>query len=180
MSTVVRAESNLRAQKEITPARRAGLLYRPADIPFLNSLEDQLREILSSGSSATKTSYRLEEDEHDTRWVVLEDANFQDLVSSTYTVGNAMAHNGAADRRIAAVFEFYRTSVSGDAGEWSSGSNGYWIYRYDRQKFYPFVPEDGRDRNRPAEMQISQMMRQAGISVEKALEEWRPIWGIPF
>ncbi len=176
----MRAESQLRARKEVTPSRRAGLLFRPADIPFLNTLETDLRGILNEGDTGTKTSFQIEDDEHGTRWVILEDGNFSDLVSSTYTVGNAMVQNGAADQRIAAVFEFYRAAVGTGGGDWAAGSNGYWIYRYDRQKFYPFVPEEASERNRPAEMQISQMMRRAGVAVDKALEEWRPIWGIPF
>ncbi len=60
------------------------------------------------------------------------------------------------------------------------GERGYWIYRYDRKQFYPFVPQAPSDRNRPAELQISRMMRRAGITVDGTLEEWRPIWGIPF
>ncbi len=180
MSSIVRAESTLRSRREVTPSRRAGILYRPEDIPFLNDLEKELRPILNDGPEATKTAYRIEDDEHETRWVILEDGNFSDLVSSTYTVGNAMAVNGAGQQRVAAVFEFYRGGAPDSEGDWSSGSPGYWIYRYDRQRFYPFVPEEGTDRNRPAEVEISQIMRRAGISVDKQLEEWRPIGGIPF
>ena len=182
MSSVIRAESKLRSRREVTPSRRAGVLYRPDDIPFLNGLESQLGVILHEGAGATKTGYRVEDDEHETRWVILEDGNFTDLVSSTYTVGNAMALNAAADQRIAAVFEFYRgvsPNPDADAG-WCSGAAGYWIYRFDRQRFYPFVPEEGNDRNRSAEIEISQIMNRAGMAVEEKLEEWRPIWGIPF
>ena len=180
MSTVVRAEAKLRARKEITPSRRSGILFRPDDIPFLERLDLELKAILNDGPGATKTAHRVQDDEHDTRWVILEDGNFADLVSSTYTVGNAMVQNGAAEHRIAAVFEFYRAAVVSENGDWAAGSNGYWIYRYDRQQFYPFVPNEDNDRDRPAELEVSQMMRKAGVTVDKALEEWRPIWGIPF
>lgn len=180
MSSIVNAESKLRSRREVTPSRRAGILYRPDDIPFLNTLEKELRTILYEGPEATKTTYSIEDDEHETRWVILEDGNFSDLVSSTYTVGNAMAANGAGEQRVAAVFELYRAGAPASGGDWSSGSVGYWIYRYDRQRFYPFVPEEGTERNRPAEVEISRIMRRVGISVDKQLEEWRPIWGIPF
>ena len=180
MSSIVRAESKLRSRREVTPSRRAGILYRPADIAFLNNLEKELAPILNDGPGATKTAFRLEDDEHETRWVILEDGNFGDLVSSTYTVGNAMVANDAGEQRIAAVLEFYRAGTPDGEGEWASGSAGYWIYRYDRQRFYPFVPEEGTDRNRPAEVEISHIMRRVGITVDNRLEEWRPIWGIPF
>jgi hypothetical protein len=54
------------------------------------------------------------------------------------------------------------------------------VYRSDRHRFYPFVPEGVDERNSAAEEQISQMMRSANVSVEKEIDEWRPIWGIPF
>ena len=182
MRTILRAETQLHGEHEISPSRRAGLLYRPDENnEFLQGLDRELIHILNEGDGATKTSGRIETDDHGTSWVVLDDGNFEDLVSSLYTVGNAMAHNDAGPLRIAAVFEFYRGGgLDSDENDWAPGTIGYWVYRYDRQRFYPFVPEGEEERNRPGEMQISRMMRRANVSVEKELEEWRPIWGIPF
>ncbi|NQW18977.1 MAG: hypothetical protein HQ478_16010 [Chloroflexi bacterium] len=181
IQTILHAESQLHGQSQITPSRRAGILFRPDENNgFLTTLERELIHILNEGEGATKTASRIEDDDHGTRWVVLDDGNFEDLVSSVYTIGNAMTHNDAAQLRIAAVFEFYRSGSSSGEDDWAPGSVGYWVYRYDRQRFYPFVPEGDEERNRPAETQISQMMRSANISVEKEVEEWRPIWGIPF
>ena len=182
MQTLLRAESKLERDREVSPSRRAGLLFRPdAENEFLNGMGRELIHILNEGEGATKTAASLTDDEHGTSWVVFEDGNFTDLVSSVYTIGNAMIHNQAGANRIAAVFEFYRSAGS-RTGEtdWAPGTIGYWIYRYDRQRFYPFVPEGDEERNRPGELQISRMMRNAKISIEKELEEWRPIWGIPF
>jgi hypothetical protein len=181
IQTILYAESELHRQSQITPSRRAGILYRPDDgNEFLSTLERQLIHILNEGDGATKTAGRIEDDEHGTSWVVMDDGNFQDLVSSVFTVGNAMQYNEAEQNRIAAVFEFYRSGSSSGEDDWAPGSVGYWVYRYDRQRFYPFVPEGVDERNSAAEEQISQMMRSANVSVEKEIDEWRPIWGIPF
>ena len=181
IQTILHAESQLHGQSEITPSRRAGVLYRPDDgNQFLSNLERQLIHILNEGEGATKTASRIENDEHSTSWVVMDDGNFEDLVSSVYTIGNAMKYNEAGQNRIAAVVEFYRSGYAAGENDWAPGSVGYWVYRYDRQRFYPFVPEGDEERNRAGEMQISQMMRSANVSVEKEMEEWRPIWGIPF
>ena len=181
IQTILYAESELHGKSQITPSRRAGILYRPDDgNEFLSTLERQLIHILNEGDGATKTAGRIEDDEHGTSWVVMDDGNFQDLVSSVFTVGNAMQYNEAEQNRIAAVFEFYRSGSSSGEDDWAPGSVGYWVYRYDRQRFYPFVPEGVDERNSAAEEQISQMMRSANVSVEKEIDEWRPIWGIPF
>ena len=89
IQTILHAESQLHGRSEITPSRRAGILYRSDDSnQFLASLERQLIHILNEGEGATKTAGRIEdEDEYGTQWVVLDDGNFEDLVSSVYTIG---------------------------------------------------------------------------------------------
>ena len=182
MSTVIRAESRLRDKGEIAPARRAGVIYRHSDdIEFLADIDSQLRAVLHTGEGATKTSFDLMDDDQGTKWVVLEDGNFQDLVSSTYTVGNAMVANGASDNLLAAVFELYFTGAVGD-NTFRTASRTYWIYRYDRKAFYPFVPtgdEEGQ-RDRPVEAQLATLIRKEGMAIERSMEEWLGLWGIPF
>jgi hypothetical protein len=181
MKTLLYAETKLHGERQISPSRRAGILFRPdEENQFMRTLERELIHILNEGDGATKTASQIEDDDHGTRWVILDDGNFEDLVSSIYTVGNAMSLNDAGQLRIAAVFEFYRSGTPGASDDWAPGAVGYWVYRYDRQRFYPFVPEGEEERNRAGELQISQMMRSANVSVEKELTEWRPIWGIPF
>jgi hypothetical protein len=182
MSTVIRAESRLRVKGEIAPARRAGIVYRDSeDNEFLADLESQLRTVLHTGEGATKTAFDLMDDDQGMKWIVLEDGNFQDLVSSTYTVGNAMAANDASDNLLAAVFELYFTGAVGD-DTFRTASRTYWIYRYDRRAFYPFVPtgdEEGQ-RDRPVEAQMAMLIRKEGMVIERSLEEWLGLWGIPF
>ena len=182
MSTVTRAESKLRVKGEIAPARRAGIIYRHSDdIEFLADIDSQLRNVLHTGEGATKTSFDLMDDDQGMRWVVLEDGNFPDLVSSTYTVGNAMGANGASDNLLAAVFEMYFTGVVSDETR-RTASRTYWIYRYDRKAFYPFVPtgdEEGQ-RDRPVEAQLATLIRKEGMAIERSMEEWLGLWGIPF
>ncbi len=182
MSTVVKAEAKLQALGEITPSRRAGVIYRNSDEnAFLNDIEFELKSILYVGEGATKTAFEIEDDDRGMRWIVLEDGNFSDLVSSVYTVGNAIGVNGAEDNLLAAVFELYFTGTVED-NTYRSGLRTYWIYRYDRKAFYPFVPtgDNEGDRDRSTEARLGQDLRKHGLAVEKSLTEWMGLWGIPF
>ncbi len=182
MSTVIKAEAKLQTLGEITPSRRAGVIYRDnQDNAFLSDLKNELNPILYSGEGATKTAFEIHDDDRGMRWIVLEDGNFNDLVSSVYTVGNAIGANEAGDNLLAAVFELYFTGTVED-NTYRSGLRTYWIYRYDRKAFYPFVPtgENEGERDRPTEARLGQDLRKHGLSIEKSLTEWMGLWGIPF
>ena len=182
MSTMIKAEAKLQTLGEITPSRRAGVIYRDnEDNAFLSDLKNELKPILYSGEGATKTAFEIHDDDRGMRWIVLEDGNFNDLVSSVYTVGNAIGANEAGDNLLAAVFELYFTGTVED-NTYRSGLRTYWIYRYDRKAFYPFVPtgENEGERDRPTEARLGQNLRKHGLSIEKSLTEWMGLWGIPF
>jgi hypothetical protein len=89
--------------------------------------------------------------------------------------------NDGADNLLAAVFELYFTGTVED-NTYRSGLRTYWIYRYDRKAFYPFVPtgDSEGDRDRPTEARLGQDLRKHGLTIEKSLTEWMGLWGIPF
>jgi hypothetical protein len=182
MSTVIKAEAKLQTLGEITPSRHAGIIYRDSEEnSFLRDIETELKPVLYGGEGATKTSFEIQDDDRGMRWVVLDDGDFGDLVSSVYTVGNAIGVNDGADNLLAAVFELYFTGTVDD-NTYRSGLRTYWIYRYDRKAFYPFVPtgENEGERDRPTEARLGQDLRKHGLTVEKSLTEWMGLWGIPF
>lgn len=182
MSTVIKAEAKLQALGEITPSRRAGIIYRDSDENvFLRNIKTELNSVLYAGQGSTKTAFEIQDDDRGMRWIVLEDGNFSDLVSSVYTVGNAIGLNEGADNLLAAVFELYFTGSVED-NTYRSGLRTYWIYRYDRKAFYPFVPtgESEGDRDRPTEARLGHDLRKHGLAIEKSLSEWMGLWGIPF
>jgi len=182
MSTVIKTEAKLQSLGEITPSRRAGVIYRNnEENAFQSNLKNELNDVLYMGEGATKTAFEIEDDDRGMRWVVLEDGNFNDLVSSVYTVGNAIGLNGGSDNLLAAVFELYFTGTVED-NTYRSGLRTYWIYRYDRKAFYPFVPtgENEGERDRPTEARLGHDLRKHGLAIEKSLTEWMGLWGIPF
>ena len=59
MLTVIKAEAKLQALGEITPSRRAGVIFRNSDEnAFLNSIESELKSVLYVGDGAND-AYRV-------------------------------------------------------------------------------------------------------------------------
>ena len=66
MSSVTRVEAKLQELGEITPARRAGLIYTDsAEITFLSNIETELKTVLHEGEGATKTAFSIKDDDRD-------------------------------------------------------------------------------------------------------------------
>lgn len=169
----------------VAPRRQAGVIYRNDDnIPFLASISEQLDGILYAGPGATKTAYEIQDDEHGMRWVILNDGNFDDLLSSVFTVANAIKANDGGPNLLAAVFDldFTNHAVNPHAHAGSGFVNAYLIYRFDRNSYYPFVPtgDEAGERDRETERMLGGVVRSEGLKVEGAMSEWLGLWGIPF
>ena len=186
MSSVSHMVASFKREGEaVSPRRQAGIIYRHDDgVPFLTSISDHLDAILYEGPGATKTAFEIQDDEHGMRWAILNDGNFDDLLSSVFTVANAIKSNDGGSNLLAAVFEFdfANHAVNSHAQVGSGFVNAYLIYRFDRNSYYPFIPtgDAAGERDRETERMLGNAMRGAGLKTEGSVSEWLGLWGIPF
>ncbi len=147
----------------------AGVVMNPVESTYFDSLDSEIRDLLNVSGRATGTRFRVTDDDFGTRWVVLDDPDFEDLVSTVHTVSETIMDHGFADRMLAAVFGFeYQRRPA------------YWLYSYKQGRFYPFIPTGDRERDYAAEMRLGEIMREEKIPMERKLENWYALWGIPF
>ncbi len=186
MSSVSTMVGTFRKSGSLVSSRRqAGVIFKPDDsIPFLMELDGHLNEILYEGEGATKTAYDLVDDDHGMRWVILDDGNFDDLLSSAFTIANAMKFNGAGGNLLAAVFnlDFAGGVVEDRSGAGAQFLQSYLIFRFDRNSYYPFIPTGDAEgsRDREVEQKLGGVMRSHGLKTEDSLSQWLGLWGIPF
>ena len=167
--SVITAEVSLRGRSDLRPSGKAGIVFNPVESTFFDSLDTELRDLLRISSRATGTRYEVADDSHGTRWVVLDDPDFEDLVSTIHLVAETITEHGFGDRLLAAVLGFDY-----------EGGNAYWIYNMKRGRFYPFVLSGDMQRDNAAEMRLGVLMEKEKIPVERSLEQWYALWGIPF
>ena len=186
MSSISAMLSKLQDAGVAASARRhAGVIFQPDDANgFLADLKTNLDDILYFGPGATKTAVEIKDDVYGMRWVVLDDGDFSDLLSSTYTVVNAIRQNGGADNILAASFhlDFAGSLINSPAESGNFFVEAYVIFRFDRNRYYPFIPEPKAraDRDTVTEAQLGAAMRRHGLAVEDDPRNWLGLWDIPF
>ena len=167
--SVVTAADSLRGRSDVRTSDHAGIVFNPVESTFFDNLDTELRELLRVSGRSTGTRFEVEDDSFGTRWVVLDDPDFEDLVSTIHLISETIYEHGFADRILAAVFKVH-----------AEGKEAYWIYNYKRGRFYPLVLSAPQQRDNAAEMRMGVVMKEERIPVERSLERWYALWGIPF
>ncbi len=159
----------LQVRPDLRLSDRAGIVFSPVESSFFDSLDSEIRDLLRVSGRATGTRCEVKDDSFGTRWVVLDDKDFEDLVSTIHLVAETIHDHGFGDRLLAAVFkcEYQRRDA-------------YWIYSYKRGAYHPNVPSRDGARDNAAEMRLGAIMEEERLPVERSLESWHSLSGIPF
>ena len=167
--SIITAEVSLSGRIDLRRTDKAGLVFNPVESSFFDNLDTEIRDLLAVSETATGTQFNVVDDTYGTRWATLEDVDFEDLVSTIHLISETVIEHGFADRLLAAVF-----------GLEYEGRRAYWIYNYKRGNFYPMVLRGEQTRDNAAEMRLGAVMEDEKIPVERSLENWYALWGIPF
>jgi hypothetical protein len=156
------------------PATEAALCFSEVDsTDFQDAIED-VRQILAAGEVETGTSAEFVEDAHGYTWVVLEDDDVEDLVTSVHFAADTLVENGYGSRLLAAVFAF--RDPDGDTAWDKHDRYVYWIYSFRRGAYYPFAPEPGeRERDATAEFKLQSVL-DGELDLEEDEAYWYPLW----
>ena len=154
---------------ELRSSGKAAIVFQPLATADFSSIVSDMEDVLRGTGEDAGTEVERTDDSFGYRWMVLSDADFEDLVVGVNVVSQALQDGGYGERILCAVFAFR------DAQD----QPVYWIYNYKRGSYYPFVPAGG-DQRRDSEREL-RLKAQIGheLPVEAELERWFPLWGIP-
>jgi hypothetical protein len=134
----------------------------------------------SSGRSPVRAALSGTSDEYGYRWIVLESADFENLVTRAHYVNSTLDEHGWSSQLLCSVFGFGR-GPAGAAEEITTTDGSaslYLVYLYKRGSFYPFVPLGGQRRDNEAELRIKAELT-GDLPIEPELDRWFPIWKLP-
>ncbi|TYT63661.1 PspA-associated protein PspAB [Natrialba swarupiae] len=142
------------------------LCFSGVDSNSFHEAVDEVVAILEAGREETGTDFSVSEDDHGYHWVILEDDDTEDLITSMHFAADTFVEHDYGSRLLAAVFG-YEDRRSGDPA--------YWIYSFRRGAFYPFAPRSGRERDSSTEFKLEAAL-DGELEVERDKEYWYPLW----
>ncbi len=146
----------------------AGIAFQSIPTADFKSIVAETEDLLRSAAKDTGTAVETADDSYGFRWIVLRNAEFEDLVVSLNLVSTELEGSGYGDRLLAAVFPFEE-----------DGRPVYLIYNFKRGAFYPFVPAGGESkRDNEREFQLKAQIGSE-LPIEAELSRWFPLWDMP-
>jgi hypothetical protein len=155
----------MEADLDFAPVDAAGLCFSAVDSTDFEAAVDEVETILDAGEAETGTTFYRHEDDHGYHWVVVEDEDPEDLVTSVHFAASTFDEMSFDSRLIAAVFGFERPD----------GTRAYWIYSFRRGAYYPFVPDGDRERDERLEFKLVAVL-DGELDVEADESRWHPLW----
>jgi hypothetical protein len=166
------ADVTLRTQEDMTPATTAGICFKGiASGPF-KQIQQELQDLLKVSATDGSMTARPYEDSLGYKWILIDSADFQALVTTIHMVSQTLIDEGYGEQLLSAVFRFND----------DTGKPDYFIYNYKRGTYYPFVPRPNshsHQRNNPDELRLATVMKR-DLPVEDQLERWYAMWDLPF
>jgi len=156
----------MEAELDFVPADAAALCFSAVDSTDFDSAVDDVETILHAGEADTGTAFSRHEDDHGYHWVVLEDDDPEDLVTSVHFAADTFVEEGYGSRLLAAVFGFERPR---------DGARAYWIYSFRRGAYYPFAPTGSNERDNGIEFKLASVL-DGELGVEDDETYWYPLW----
>jgi hypothetical protein len=162
------ARVTLEVELGLKPAGKAAVCFKPLSAGEFVRAENELQELLDITAQSSGSRLRRKSDEFGYEWLVVEDPDLEDLVTTVHLVSSELKARGFGTQLLASVFKF-------DGAKHPV----YWIYGYKRGAFWPFVPT-GKDKERDnaEELELKAKLEKE-LPVEPDISLWFAMFDAP-
>jgi hypothetical protein len=151
----------------LKPAGVAAVVFKPLSAGGFVRAENDLQELLDVAARESQSKLRRKSDEYGYEWLIVEDFDFEDLVTTVHLVGSELEARGFGQQLVAAMFRFE-----------GKGRPLYWIYGYKRGTFWPFAPTGEQQRDNAQELELKAKLEQE-LPVEQDVSMWFGMFDAP-
>lgn len=176
------ARTTLEVSLGLASSGRAAVCFKPVEMGAFAELTRDMDQLLELAGQSTGTRVSRTDDRYGFRWLVMEDDDVDDLVTTAHLVNQTIEEHGFSEQLLCSVFGFLPDE--GDApgrGAWPEEGSGpplYLVYLYKRGTFYPFAPLEEPRRDSALELRLKGVLG-GELPFEPELERWYPVWGVP-
>jgi PspAB-like protein len=165
------ARITLETELDLKPAGAAGVCFKALSAGEFVRAENELQQLLDSVATESGSRVERRSDEFGFEWLVVRDADFEDLVASVHLVASELEARGFGPQLLAAVFPF--------EGRGFDGGRVFWIYGFKRGAFWPFVPKgEGKERDNAEELELKAKLEKE-LPIEEDLSRWFAVFDAP-
>ncbi len=152
------------------PRNRAGLCFGTVDAADFSAVTTDIAELLDVSSAETVKQEYLIEDEFGYTWVLVENTDFETVVTDVYSAADTLINAGFGSYLLAAVFAF--------DGQQKRAPTAYLIYNFKRGTWYPFVPVETGSRDTRQESELRELL-DGELDIESEQAREYAFWDIP-
>ncbi len=185
----------LDSTSSLVPTGIAGVCVSPAASMSFDEAQREFIELLHTDSNRAG-ELKVESDRYGYRWLILHDAELDDLVTKVHMANTTLAEAGWGPQLLCSVFGFAPTAAGSDSPTTGDADAAgaemalqlaevssirkpiYIVYLYKRGTFYPFVPTGHERRDNEAELRLRGLL-SGDIPIEQDVSRWFPLWDLP-
>ena len=168
---------NLNEKKVVSFRNEIGVMCWEKEDQIKVFCENKLDIILNDGIENSTTNFNLIDEKGEVFWIKLEDKNFNELISSVFTVVNALTQEISPDSVMGLIIPFY---IEKDLGlsYWDNNQNHYLVFNENPIGYYPLIYQDGA-RQPISEIEIFDLIKNNGLLVNSNQSKWISVDNIP-
>ncbi len=143
------------------------IAFKPQSSGEFRSAFDDVDKLVDAVAQQCGSKVERKSDEYGYDWIVVEDPDLEDLVTTAHTLSAELTAQGFGSQLLAADFKF------------QGGAHPvYWIYGFKRGAFWPFVPLDKTTRDNALELELKAKLEQE-LPIEQDLKRWLALFDAP-
>lgn len=164
------ARITMETELGLKPGGAAAVCFKPLSAADFVRADDELQELLDLATTTYASRIRRRSDEFGFEWIVVEDSDHDELVTTVHLIGSELAARGFGPQLLAAVFRFDDRRRERPV---------FWIWGYKRGAFWPFVPTgEGKERDNAYELELKAKLERE-LPIEPDLSRWFAMFDAP-
>jgi hypothetical protein len=161
------ARITLEVELGLKPAGKGAVLFKPMSSAEYVRAENEMQELLEAVAQESASRVTRRGDEFGFEWLIVEDNDFEELVTTVHLVASELAAHGFGEQLLAAIFRF-------DGGDHPL----YLIYGFKRGAFWPFIPKGEKERDNANELELKAKLEKE-LPIEQDLSRWFALFDAP-